>query len=381
MSHYRQKFFLKDNPFGIVPDPEVKVWADRARLKAQLEALISNMLMSPPSRLVACFWGDWGAGKTHMAYYFSRPELLKAYSSKVGVSEPLSLHLIMPLRDVIDSIYVGVLDRIGLKRIRNAVDKILEHHGITSAEDQIRRLEPIVRDKMLATAFSTSESFLQSYLYQTATSKELKEHRLARGITWTGDKLRALSAVLKLLSAVYSRIILWIDDSERLEQLSGRDLAEFQTFIRDLLDYVPKNLNIILLYTMTPGRKVEDMLSYLGEALQSRMYRTIQVEVLSKEDFFEFVTDLLRQYRTSGAEKKVDAYFPFKDRPTLEYIYDKMKQRDVMLKKRRRSLPLVPRQINNFLSGLLEMALEDAKVKSIDKQLVDRYMSEPSYVF
>lgn len=382
MSHWEKKFFLRDNPFGVVPDPGVSVWANRSKLKTELEALMNKMLMSSPSRLVACFWGDWGAGKTHMAHYFSRPELLKVHSSKVGVSEPIALYMIMPLRDVIDSIYLGVLDRISIKRIRNAAEKASGRRGLASAEDdKIRRLEKIVLNKELATALSASESFLQSYLYGTATSKELKEQRLARGITLMGDKLGVLSAVVNLLSTVYSRIILWIDDCERFEALSGRDLAEFQTFMRDLLDYVPRNLNIILLYTLPPGRKVEDMLEYLGEALQSRMYQIIQVDVLSKEDFCEYVTDLLRQYRTSGADKKVDAYFPFKDRSTLEYIFDKMKQRDAMLKRRRRSLPLVPRQINNFMSRLLEETLMDETVGLVDRHLVDRYVSESKDVF
>jgi len=377
MSHWEKRFFLRDNPFGVIPDPGVNVWADRAKLRTEVEALIDKMLMSSPSRLVACFWGDWGAGKTHTAHYFSRPELLKAHSSKVGVGEPIPLYMVMPLRDVIDSIYVGILDRIGLRRIRNAVEKAIGRRGLESTEDdRIRRLERIVHNKAIATAFSASESFLQSYLYETATARDLKEHRLARGIRVMSDKLEVLSAALNILSVAYSRIILWVDDCERLRDLSGRDLAEFQTFMRDLLDYVPRDLNIILLFTLPPGREVDDMLSYLGDALVSRMYQTIQVDVLSKEDLCEYVTDLLRQYRTSGADKKVDAYSPFKDKSTLEYIYDKMKQRDVMLKRRRRSLPLVPRQINNFITGLLEKALMDEKVRLIDRQLVDRYVSE-----
>lgn len=371
-----EKYFLTDNPFSITPAPHVEIWADRDELKKEVENLLMNMLASTPSKLAACFWGDWGTGKTHMSSYFSRPGALKKYSVAVGVNEPFSLHMFMPIRDIIDSLYFGILDTIGVTALKKTIESILPRK-VSSPQANIDRLMPLLQDRNLAVAFLGPERLLEAYLYQTATVKELKQLGVPRELSIDSDKLKVLRAVFNLVTQSNSRIIIWLDDVERIGEISGKDISEFQVFFRDLLDYVPNNLNIVMLFTLTPGQKVEDMLSYVGDALRSRIYHVIQVQDMTRTEFVKYVTDMLSFFRVHEGEKKIDEYFPIKSRAVLEYVFKRMQAKDVELKRKGRSgqLTLTPRNINNILSQLLEMGLRDPKVRTIDNSMVDELMA------
>jgi len=248
---------------------------------------------------------------------------------------------------------------------------------VQSYEGRVETLRQIVQDASLASAFLGKETLLQAYLYMTIKDRDLKELRIPRGISTDSDKLRALRAVLNLLTRSYSRIILWLDDAERIREMGGRDLSEFQIFMRDLLDYVPSNLSIIMLFTLSPGEKVEDTLLYLGDALRSRLYNTIQVEDMSKADFKKYVLDLLRYFRTRDAGKDVDEFLPFEGQAGLELVYEKIVEKDAQLKKGDGgSLPMTPRNVNKICSQLLEMAARDPKARKIDRAMIDSVMAK-----
>ena len=240
-----------------------------------------------------------------MASYFSRREILKEFAEKVGVKEPVSFHLITPARQVIESLYNNILDLVDIGLLKKTANTIVRPAKVVqSQEESAHKLQPIVGDSNIALAFAGREELLRSYLYQTASLKELKLLNVPRGITTDSDKLKALRAVLNLLTRSYSRVILWLDDVERITDFSGRDLSDFQIFIRDLLDYVPSNLDIIMIFTMSPTENVEDTLVYLGEALRSRLYNTVTIGEMSEDDLLEYVTDLLRHYRITRQERK-----------------------------------------------------------------------------
>jgi hypothetical protein len=366
---------LRDNPFGIVPVEGVDIFADRTKLKKDADFLLTTILASTPSRLAACFFGEWGAGKTHMASYYSRPEALKEYAKKLGIAPPISLKLITPATAIIDTFYLNMLDLIDISSLKKTVNGLIAGPTVVQTQEHsIEILKPIVKDTYTALAFLAPEDLLKSYLYQSATNKELKDVGIPRGISTDSDKLNALRAVLNLLTRQYSRLIIWLDDAERIRDLSGRDLTEFQIFLRDLLDYVPSNLSIIMLFTLSPTEEVNDVILYLGDALRSRLSHSIAVEEMTKADFKKYVADLIEYFRTNDG-KELDEYFPF-DEEVVGYIYDKMREEDTLLKKEQRgSLSITPRNINQVCSQLLELALKDPKIKKVDKDLVHTLMT------
>jgi hypothetical protein len=100
--------------------------------------------------------------------------------------------------------------------------------------------------------------------------------------------------------------------------------------------------------TLLPGEKVEDRLTFLGDAIISRISDQIMVESLTKEDFMSYVKDLLSYFRLKPSEKE-NEFFPFK-KDALELIYSEVK---------RRQIPLTPRQINQVLSYALFQAMNE----------------------
>jgi len=284
--------------------------------------------------------------------------VLRGYAEEFSLKPPISMNILMPIRGTFDTLYLDILENIGTAKISEAVKTIKK----PSSGEISKTLKEIMQDERLSKIVLRSPEEFERYLFMSASARELRNMGAARGIQTSSDKLRILRGILNLLTnTIYSRVILWIDDAERLGDMTGRDLADFQVFIRDLLDYVPLNLNIILNFTLTPGQKVEDIIVFLGDALRSRLYLQIKVEELTEEDFLEYVRDLLNFCRPRGA-KVPDPYYPFEEK-TLTTVFSMMKKH---------GYSVIPRSVNNILSLMLERASRDRTRKSIDVEFASR---------
>lgn len=257
-----EKFHLRDNPFGIVPYPEGLVWADHKTFKKEVENVLEFSIATTPSKFVACVYGDWGIGKTHAMQYFSDPKNLKVLADRVGVQPPLSLPIIFPMSDVFDSIYLDIIEKIGLERIKEIVKSIfVEKTPLKDETAPTRTLQEIVQDERLAkvlTKVSKNGEAVERYILLSAKTSDLRILGAARPIMTGTDKLKILAGLFNLATyKAFSRVMLWIDDAERVEVMSGKDMFEFQVFIRDLLEHVPQKLNIITNFTLKPGGKLK----------------------------------------------------------------------------------------------------------------------------
>jgi len=366
-------FNLRDDPFAITPDMDKIVWADREAFLRQLKNAMRRALQSTPSRIIACIWGEWGAGKTHAMSYFSKPEVMKKIVEEIGISIPslpISIPIIFPLDNTLDTIYLEIIGKIGVDTIIKALDKIeLKFQSIRSEEAYLAELSKYM-DPRVAEAFAKLKGrkrfVFERYLSMTATSTELKNAGIARGISTSTDKVRTISGILNLLTAtIASRVIVWIDDLERIGDRPGKDVFEFQYFIRDLLDFIPHNLLIVFNMTLLPGEKVEERLAYLGPAIKSRISDQIIVESLTMEEYLSYVRDLLGYFRVKPITKE-DEFFPF-EKDALELIYAEMKQKQI---------PLTPRQINDVLSFALFQAMnEEGRTDPlITKRFVEKHV-------
>jgi hypothetical protein len=360
-----KRFNLRDNPFGIVPYPKEIIWANHKKFKAEIENVIRFSIASTPSKFVACVYGDWGIGKSHAARYFSDSRTLEVLAKEVGVSSPLSLLIIFPMSDVFDSLYLDIVEEIGINKIKKMVADVIEETGTLKSETAlVNNLKGIIQDERLAKVLSRinrSSEAVERYILLSAKSSDLKTLGIARAIMTSSDKLKTLAGIFNLAThKLYSRIILWIDDMERVEFLSGKDLFELQVFIRDLLEHVPQKLNIIANFTLKPGQKVEDMIRYFGEAIFYRINRIIRAEPLTKEDYLEYIGGLLEAYREPKTQKK-DLFFPF-EKSALEFVFEEMQKRGASV---------VPRNINNVLSHILELAFAKEDIKVIKKQFIE----------
>lgn len=360
-----EKFHLRDNPFGIVPYPEGLVWADHKTFKKEVENVLEFSIATTPSKFVACVYGDWGIGKTHAMQYFSDPKNLKVLADRVGVQPPLSLPIIFPMSDVFDSIYLDIIEKIGLERIKEIVKSIfVEKTPLKDETAPTRTLQEIVQDERLAkvlTKVSKNGEAVERYILLSAKTSDLRILGAARPIMTGTDKLKILAGLFNLATyKAFSRVMLWIDDAERVEVMSGKDMFEFQVFIRDLLEHVPQKLNIITNFTLKPGGKIEDMIRYFGEAIYYRINRVIRAEPLTEKDFLEYVRELLDAYREPRTE--MPKYFPFEE-SALRAVFAEMQSRGAII---------VPRTVNNVLSQILEIAFSGGRAKTIKKSFIEK---------
>jgi len=365
-----EDFNLKGDPFATVPSKGGFVWADREVFRRQLKEAFRRSLLSTPSRIIACIWGGWGAGKTHAMNYFSQPEAIKQLIDEMELKVqtlPISIPIIFPMGDVVNTVYLEMVEQIGVDRIIQALNKIESKFESIRTKEVF--LEEVSRymDSRVAEAFVTLKGkkrlTLDRYLSMTATSTELRDAGIARGISTSTDKVRTISGILNLITGtIASRVFLWFDDLERVGEIPGRDIFQFSYFIRDLLDNVPNNLLIIFNFTLYPGEKIEDRIAYLGPAILSRISDIITVQPMSKEDFIVYVRDLLSQFRLKPSEEELDEFFPF-EKAALEFIFSELK---------RRLISIEPRRVNQVLSSALDKAIND--VKRTDPVITQTYI-------
>ena len=119
-----RSFHLSDNPFGIAPRLDKLIWADQKEFKEDLSDALAFSFSTTPSRIIACIFGRWGAGKTHALRYFSRQEFIEqvcSHESEDRRGPPIVVPVIFPMTDVLKTLYTITMESIGMPRIEQAV--------------------------------------------------------------------------------------------------------------------------------------------------------------------------------------------------------------------------------------------------------------------
>ncbi|MHA1874144.1 MAG: hypothetical protein ACTSVB_08520 [Candidatus Heimdallarchaeaceae archaeon] len=380
-------YCLRENPFGKVPFEAGKlIWAECQKMKEQIETMLKRSLITSPSKIFVIY-GDWGVGKTHSTIYFTQDEILSKIAEEVGMELPISLTLTLPYSQVFKSFYTRIvkeaLPKVELKlkemlgkglRPKGYLKKLLiESFGIT--EDLAQVLIQIIRpEKKMA---------VKRYLYLDTTTKVKERVNAIRGIETISDMLDVITALFRILTfdirseRFNKRIILWIDEGEHIDDLSGRDILELQTFLRALIDSIPRNLIVIINFSKKTPKELMDVLSYLGTAVIDRITDLIRIGELDLENAKEYIIDLLRYYRLE--ECNVEETFPF-EAETIDFINEKLKNK---LEKNQKSLN--QRYLNDTYSTLLELILLyekellkklEKKEARITKKIVEKYLEQ-----
>ena len=362
-------YALNNNPFSVVPSRRTGVWADRKKFKRDLEDTLKFTLRGSQSQIIACIWGDWGCGKTHAMNYFSNEEVLGRIAEEMQIPPDrvlLSVPMIFPTKDVFTSIYLEIVYRNLIPRLQKVITFISKQITPLEREGNLeRKLLDLEIDEDLAKVLShfldkNGSMGVRRYLSRTASRADLSELEVAKGIETDSEMFLVLGDLLKVFTkTIYSRIFVWIDDCERIEEVPGRDMFEFQHFLRDILDLVPEKLTFITSFTKLPGEEITERIKYLGPAVTERISKIIEVNYITRDEYLEYVEDLLNYYRKPVRGKAVSKYFPFEEKCLLDVF-------DVLEKSK---APLHPRTVNRVLSSLLESGLRENIVPIDDKYL------------
>jgi len=370
-----ERYYLKDNPFTVVPSKIKLIWADRKKFKMDLEEGIKFSLGSTPSQIIACIYGDWGCGKTHAMSYFSNDAILGKIAKEVGISPNrlvMSIPLIFPIKDAFNSLYLEIIYRNLIPRLNDVLNFLqkqitpLEREG--HLEEKLRSLN-INED--LAKAISQSPNkkksiLVRRYLSMNTSKSDLNILQLAKGIDTPTEMLNVLADMLKLfLKTIYSRIFIWIDDCERLGEVPGKFLFEFQYFLRDLLDLVPERLTFMLNFTLYPGEEIPERLKLLGPAVQHRISKIISVSYFDYENYLQYIQEMLEITRQQPKGKAISRYYPFSEK-CLENLFAMLRESTSNLQ---------PRTVNRVLTWLLERGMRE-NVSQIDEKFLDTFKEQ-----
>jgi hypothetical protein len=379
---------LKQNPFSEIPPrkSEDAVWAGMPRLRDQFDALFTEALTTSAMQVVLN-WGPYGSGKTHAAIYFGTNDRLPRVEG-IQVKDTWILCVNTPRdpsqADVI--LYRNILEAIRFSRLRQVIRDIVAEYG---ESDALGMLQDVVGSEVLGKALlllglerSSSgqlslfgdddvsaewQRLLQAYFFSQHTKSDLRQLGLSRGIDSSQDRFRILGGVLQCLIGLasaqeigrHSRVLLWIDEMEDLIYFTSRQYRPFTQGLRDLIDRLPNFFTLFMNFTLAAPEAYEDATVVLGQALMDRVTRQIYFQEPNEQAAFEYVSDLLRIFRTEDpAERGLPPSYPFTE-DTLHMVIDQLPSR-------------TPRVLNKRCAEIVSEALQRGIVSGVGEGIISR---------
>jgi len=370
------RVYLKYNPFADTPprQPEEAVWAGLPRLKEQFETLFVQALATPATQVVLN-WGAWGSGKTHAAVYFGLTERLLPLAQAPRARDVCPVYIRTPKEPARadEILYRDIIEALRFSNLRKFVRNLIAEYGQEKALRLLQErtsseplgkavwllgVEPQKRGGQLALLGEEPVQewhyLLESYFFSTCNKRDLKELGLSRGIDSAQDRFRVLGALLQCAIGFapvedinrHTRIILWIDELEDLIYFQSRQYRPFTQGLRDLIDRLPNYLTLLMNFTLAAPEAFEDAMVVIGDALKSRITHRIYFQPPTPEEAYEYVADLLRQYRSEDpVSKGLPATYPFTE-DALQALIEAMPP-----------LNRTPRDLNKGCSQAISQAL------------------------
>lgn len=373
------KFALKDNPFSATPIFDEIIWAGMNKLKKEIERRIELSIKTSPSALILNF-GDYGSGKTHAARYFTSKLVLKELTKRLGISQPLALHLNLPrvASGCPNELTISILSKIGLAKLKSDLGKVktsLETKKTGSFNNVLNNIcGDSELEKILEVFLSSEDDDLDKIgrvLFGSASYSDLKNLKLTKKLESGSDFCRLMSTIFNLLTyksegitPVYPSINIWIDEFEDIKSLSGKEQEGLTAYLRNLIDWSPTYLVLFINFTLSPINDIQDLTVFLGEALSSRIRVKIEFTEPTPEEAKIYVNELLnhRKWRIEEPILKSNKFFPFNEK-TVDFLLSSISPRTI-------------RRINEIFSLVIELALLDKYVEEIDDAFIKKNQIE-----
>lgn len=351
-----EQFNLKQNPFRTTPasNPEEIIWAGFNGVKNKMENRIKRAIRIRNSSLVLN-WGEYGSGKTHASRFFQKTDVLANLSE--GFSLPYPFLLNFPQgKEPVKELYIQVIDKLDIEDLREKFQNRNTQEILRQCTDNIL-IQNILKLLFDETVSATQ---MKAYLYGNVSIKsdfvrENVQRKLDSDSDYT-DFLAALFSFVTYEKAIFSCVVLWIDEFENMAMLNIANVTKMNNCIRTLMDKAPNNILIFLNLTQSAMMDVDDLSAYLQEAVRSRIKEKIELPIPGKLEVREYLRDLLNNpvYRIGEPQD----FTPFTEDVVNNVIADLGE-----------SVSL--RKYNEVFSALLECAMAD-EVDVIDN---DYYQS------
>ena len=382
---------LKQNPFPNSPPrrPEEAVWAGFDKLKGQFENLLGEALTTSRTQVILN-WGEWGSGKTHAAVYFSCLDSLSSKVSAKQVRQVWNLYIQTPKEAdrAGELFYRDIVEAIGFRKLRKEILRIIETYGDQNALEKLQEAteSEILGKSLWLLGFERDRSgklslfqeegasekwqrLLEAYFFSETTKTDLKTLGLSRGISSARDRSHILGGLLRCLTGFaptseteeHSRVILWIDELEDLIYYTARHYRPFTQGLRELIDFVPYYLTLLMNITLASPEAFEDTTTILGEAILDRVTDQVQFHSPSEKEALEYFCDLVNHphYRTEDPKARgLPDTYPFAKSAIVNLIAN---------------LPnRTPRDVNQRCSEVVRKAFQRGIISGLGEGVIDK---------
>jgi hypothetical protein len=247
-------------------------------------------------------WADFGAGKTHTLYYIESManqkgmfttyvEWPKKTTTFVDVYRVIARHFPLP---VLSSLFWSCCNNVGVDEVLTWASR--ENPDFAAILDCLyeNNNHPIIQDWLAAEP--------------GVTRRELGEVKVRNPIKNSDDAIRALVILTGLVarSKCYSKLLMMLDEFQRVDQLPPRVRRDVNDGIHTLFNSCPEFLWILLSFSFGEPNNIKYLLT--DEVISRADLERIQLPTMSDKQAIEFVVDLLRAYRCKDMK---DPFFPF----------------------------------------------------------------------
>ncbi len=348
-SPLNEKFQFAEWPFAIVPTEKrgQELWADRNGTRNQIDAAVQAWTASDGST-INLLWADLGSGKTHTLYHIERQ------CRDLGM---LPIYVLLPQSITkFNTLYRAIADKLDWNLVASSLPASARGRFATPLRRALGWLtsDVDIRRQGLASRWIVGDQLSQSQCEAIGVSAPIR----------TGDEcVEVLRLAISALAESTNRIVLMIDEYQRIAEGTRRQLQEIGHGIHTLYNGSPAKLTLLLSCAM--GRS-DDYTLVLTPEVQNRLSaQRIDLPYLNTSDIKTYICDLFRHYRIPQSE--VNDEFPLSIE-TLSQISELVREEF--------EDEVTPRKLNEALAVLMHWAARKVLPIPISTGGVNRWIEE-----
>ena len=333
---------LLDWPFTVVPRMTgPPVWAGRTELRQKVDRLLRTVSRRSPSSL-HLMWADFGAGKTHTLYYMNAAaktngmhpayvEWPKKASTFVDVYRSIASKF--PLR-VLSTMFWDYAGKVGVDNVLNWADEVYPDFRAILERIYCRDNNPLLIEWLRAEG--------------GISKRELATIGVRNTIRTSDEAIRAMVILAGLVANgnQHSKLLLMLDEFQRIDQLPPRVRRDINAGIHTLFNACPEGLCIVLSFSFGNPANIEYLLA--EEVISRTDPDSIQLPKMTTVEALDFVQEILEHQRLPDG---TDPFFPF-TKGGVDAILQKTSK-------------LTPREIMKYLDVVLRNADEEIEAGAI----------------
>ena len=302
--------YFRESPFTVVASPTVgQCWAGRRDVRDRLQRVARSFSRRTDSSL-DIMWANLGCGKTHTLYH------LRHLLEMTQGDNTICLYVEMPeqIRHFLD-LYKRVVVSLPLRRVAEAICGCAPQ----TLPDSLRRAGNVILN-----GGGSEQTVVSSWLW--GHRPHLTDLKKCSGISERIETdvvaTDVLCGIIKALATRRVRLVLMIDECQRMGVLKASSRDRVLSCIRSVFSHSPEYLSIVLSIMSRVEQTAMDLIPAELRTLIGKR-PTISLPDMDVNDAVEFITERLAFFRPAGYTG--GATWPFGDatvRAVCEYLHD-----------------------------------------------------------